>query len=157
MLRETEAVHQWAAVFSYGRPRSADTREGHVVFPVFRGAPFRARDRQIVTDNIWHMPELYVYARLRGGARSASARASARAASWSRNLLATVREYDRQFGFVPSPIRRSQNENNCVPIAHSGDATTSLTIPWVRAIEYPNPQSNCQSRCCARRATVPAE
>jgi len=38
MLWEAEAVHQSAAVFSYGRPRSADTREGYVVFLVFRGA-----------------------------------------------------------------------------------------------------------------------
>jgi hypothetical protein len=50
MLREAEADHRLAGVFSYGWHRSADTWEGHGVFLVFHGALFRARISHVVAS-----------------------------------------------------------------------------------------------------------
>ena len=35
------------------------------------------------------------------------------------------------------PAVAAKNENNCIPVAHSEDATTSLTIPWVTQLNIP--------------------
>jgi hypothetical protein len=113
-----------------------------VVFLVFRGAPFRTTIGNSIQTNMWRMPELYTVRLLSEGARSASARASARSASWCRNLLAAVesatdssdvcraliqRHSDKKIPSIQLDIcdGSSTSDNGAVPLSSMMRALTS--------------------------------